>query len=142
MTAIATPVVAAWLAGVLNGDTALMALATGGVWRNKAPEGTVMPYVVFNVQTANPKILAGGSIMWEELLAEVKGFDRDINYAGLKPIADRILTLLHRFPTQTIPGGTLEACLYNSGVSRDDPPVSGIVFTQLGSQFRLWVQAN
>jgi hypothetical protein len=142
MTAIATPVVEAWMYGKLSGDTTLMALAPGGVFNRLAPEGATYPFVVFSFMAGTLKLVVGASKLWEQLDYEVVGIDKMQNYAGLVPIANRIDALLHAAPTQAITGGTLESCSGRSPVRRDDPPVSGVVFTHLGFRYDIVAQTT
>lgn len=141
MSAIATPVVEKWIAATLKGDATLVALATGGIYADIAPSTATYPLVLYNIMSSTIRLVTGGSKLWEEILAEVKGIDKLQNYAALVAIANRIDTLLHLAPPQAISGGTLQDCVSDGGVKRVDPPSNAISYAQLGSRYRIHCQA-
>ncbi len=129
-----------WLWALLRYDATLQGLVGGRVYAYAAPEGATLPAVVFQHQAATDVRTGPGQdrIMVDGLWL-VRGVSEGRSFAQLRPVADRIDTLLSGA------SGTVSDALVLHTV-REEPAVlverqAGIEYRHLGGLYRIWSQA-
>ena len=81
------------LYSTLNGDAALLALATGGVWQEQAAPKTAPPFVIFYpVPGAGPQHVLGGDEAYTDVMIGAKGVALNADVA--EQIRERLQQLL------------------------------------------------
>lgn len=134
-------VAAGWLTSVLEGDSQLAGLAPGGVWDGPANEGTLMPFIRFDMQTA--RVVRGiGTIEIEvNSLWLVRAVCEGTTYLPLAPVVRRIHSLLHGVAVQTVSDGTIHVCVREDPFRQ--PSIEGGRQTRhLGAIYRIFVQGS
>jgi hypothetical protein len=89
----------------LSGDSTLMALIPGGVWRMVAPEGTTGAYAVFQLVSAeaDQRTLGTGGPTISRLLYQVKVIEKGTSAANAKNALDRVNVLLNDYALSLSP---------------------------------------
>src|SRR5712691_11714241 len=72
MSVLETTIVFQWLYNTLSGDSTLIGLAPGGIWRSMAPPGTVTPFVVFALQVGMDVVTMNAFRLMVNELVQVK----------------------------------------------------------------------
>lgn len=98
-----------WLYTLLSGDATLTALVGARIYAYVAAQGAAMPFVVFNLQDGSDVMGVGTARIMFDGLYQVKGINEASSFASLKPIADRIDTLLQGNSGSVLDGAIL-AC--------------------------------
>lgn len=130
-----------WIYAQLTADTPLMALMTGGVWRNLAPANTPPPYCIFQKQSGRDVSTVAGIRIMDNLLYTVKCVGLKTTYvATLAAAAAYVDADLHR-KSGTVTGASIFACTRQEPFSLDEL-VAGIEYTHLGGTYRLFVQSS
>ena len=117
----------------LSGDSALLALAAGGVHAHPAPPGTTFPHVTFSpVSEIDVQTLQNNRVMTRHRYRV-----RCIAQGRSKPYeaVDRIDVLLHK-ATGTAAGGTVLSCARDSGFSLNDAD-QGVEYRHEGAEYVL-----
>lgn len=131
-----------WLYAVLTGDSALMALAPGGVHGYNNPNRTAtFPYVLFQLQGPGMDVrgVGPGRIM-TPMVYLVRGIAEGNSFGGsLKSIADRIDDLLQA-RSGTAAGGVVIVCVREQPFALPESASDGRQFRHLGGIYRLFVQ--
>ena len=79
-----------WCESTMQADSALMAIAVGGVWFAYAPIGTVPPFAMMNQQVATDVLTMNAVRLFVDILLQIKMIGPATNYAALVAGADRI----------------------------------------------------
>lgn len=114
-----------------------------GVFGERAPQGSTLPYVVFSVAAEGPdrRSLGGGRIAVRPLYL-VRAYAQTRSWQGiLKTLADRIDARLHlpAFVGAVAGDGRVGGCLRESAF-RQVEEEAGQEFRALGGFYRLWVE--
>ena len=120
--------------------TAITALLSGttAIYRNQAPEGAVLPYVVFNKQTGRPENLDANRV--DNLLYYVRAYSG--NSAGEAGSIDaRIDTALHLVPL-TVSGWTNIWLARESNIEIVSTEPSGRLIHSAGALYRIIVDKD
>jgi hypothetical protein len=129
----------AWIDDLLEGDTALMADATGGVWDGPADTGT--PYPIVRYESLSTRIVGtatgGGEVMLNSLWL-VRGVIDGNSYAPLLGIAERIQALLAGSETTVTSLGTIESCVREEAFQQAEE-TGGKQYRHLGGIYRVYV---
>ena len=130
-----------WLYGVLTGDAALMALATGGVYGHNNPARPTFPYVLFQLQAPGADVMGVGTArVMTPLVYLVRGIAEGGSFGGnLKNIADRIDALLQA-QHGAAAGGVVVGCVRERPFALPEVASDGRQFRHLGGIYRIWVQ--
>jgi len=124
-----------------TGDTALMAVATGGVWQGFAPVGTSMPYVLIVQQSMQDTLTATADRLFVRGLFQIKMIGLSTQYASLVTGADRIDALFKSVKSVALSvGGIL--CSYREQSLAYDAIVNGQQESHLGGLYNIDVQAS
>lgn len=127
-----------WLKTVLSGDTELATLVSG-VYDSKAPQGAVMPYVLFSLQAPSADVVVVGNIrLGNRPLYLVRAVCEGPSFGPVRTIADMIDDLLHGAS-----GSNVDGIIY--GCAREQPfklleTTEGKDFRWMGGIYRLWAQ--
>ena len=137
---------------VLNGDTTLAGLATGGTYQYPAPQETVAPFVVFQPMMQRPmRRLAGSDATTHAYLRtqyQVKGITESRSKTAGDAIAERIAALLDdgeagiqaQLAAAGFPTLSVLAAFRADVVDYPEPVEGGSVFWHIGGVYEILVQ--
>ncbi len=133
----------AWIDSTCRADSALMALATGGVWQGYANIGVTAPYVLFVQQAASDVLTMNVKRLFVRLLVQIKAVGPVANYATLVQMADRIDALFGRSGPVTLPvqGGVL-CCYREQALAYEEPIINGAQWSHLGGLYTIQLQGS
>lgn len=136
-------IVAGWLTSVLGGDATLQGLlGTQGVWDGPAPDNALYPLLRIDAQSPGYMVRGVGAV---EVMADslwlIRGIYEGTSYLPLKPIAERVHSLLHGAVAQVVTDGTIEAVARES-IFRQRVSDAGKEFRHLGGIYRIYVQGS
>ncbi len=126
-----------WLQATLTGDatlTALLAAGAGSVFAEIAPQGSVMPYIVYRMIATTDVVTASAARIMVTEQRLVEAICEGQSYTPVKAIAERIDVLLQRKPD---PGSTIAGTW--SGVtvlSSDRARISRLAENEDGRHYR------
>jgi hypothetical protein len=131
-----------WIVARCKADTALMAVATGGVWRGLAPLGTTMPYVLVVHQVMTDTNTIDARRLMARGLFQIKMVGLSTQYDNLETGADRIDELFKSQSSVALSpvGGILES--YRSQSLTYEALVNGLQESHLGGLYNIDVQAT
>lgn len=134
MAALGPPEGIAYIIAKLQTDTTLMAYATGGIWRDKAPQASIdnPPYILVRYQGGADVMGSFADRLMTSGLYQVAIYGPDALFTTLFAAARLIDTDLHR-TSGTAQGGTIIACY------REQPLIISEVVA--GSD-QLWIRAG
>lgn len=125
-----------WLYGVLSSDGALLALVGTRVYADLAPDGTQLPVVIYQMQSARDRMMVGSTRIWSDQLYLVRGIAETPAYGGdLLTIADRIDVVLHAASGSTVEGTVFE-CVREREF-RMVETINGRQYRHLGGVYRI-----
>ena len=131
-----------WIKSTCTADTTLMAAATGGVWMDKADQGTIAPYVLIVQQSMVDTMTLTGLRLFVRGLFQIKAIGPTAQYATLVTIADRIDALFKNARSVALsPSGGILASYREQSLAYDEL-VNGIQYSHLGGLYTIDVQAN
>lgn len=126
-----------WLNTVLAADTQLAAVVGTRIYSDLAPQGTALPMVVYQMQSANDLMVLGAVRVWANAVYIVRGVAQSVAYGGtLLTMADRIDAVLH-----AASGGTVEGVVYECVREREfrmtEVGADGRQYRHMGGQYRI-----
>jgi hypothetical protein len=123
---------------LLANDAALQALVGNRVYSGTAPEGSAYPLVQFSFEGGRDvQEVAGHPIMIDELYV-VKAVGKGNRLDTLKPIYERVHTLLQR-ASGTVADGKVIACVRQTPIKYEEID-NGITYRHLGGIYRIQSQ--
>lgn len=134
----------AYVVGVMENDSALMAAATGGVWQGSAPIGTPTPYALVTKQSDSDSLTLNAVRVMSQILLQIKGVSPWANYDTLVVIANRIDALFGRMTTVTTPstGGIVFDTYRESEIAYEEEPAPGVQMSHLGGLYHIEIQGT
>jgi hypothetical protein len=125
-----------FLTTTLGADTALLALATGGVHNGSlAPQGTPYPVVLFFFMSGVDLGVVGAVRVWSDMVWTVKAVGRGPYYDDLDPIMARVDALLQR-ASGSVAQGTVWSVDRQTTLEYEDL-VAGDPYRHLGGTYRI-----
>jgi len=124
-----------WLYQTLSGDATLQGYVGQRVYRDLAPQGAAMPYLVFSYQAGRDVEAVGAVRILSQITVLVRVWGRRSEYATLAAAATRVDELLHAGS-----GTNVLACVREFPIDMAET-VDGVTYVALGGQYRLLVQA-
>lgn len=125
-------------------QSVLAPLATGGAWHLMAPpDMTTTPFTVYALQAGTDLAVMGGYRVWNDGVYLVKACGPATASAAVFALADANDNALQRhggIPVGT--DGTLLSCTRESTQIVPEPPVNGVVWLNVVSYYRIYVQAR
>lgn len=132
-----------WLQTVLTGDTAFMAIVTGGVYADVAPAGTSAPYAVHTVQAATDVLGSAATRVMTSHVAQVVIYGPSTSYATLATAADRMDTLLGLARNGSTSDSTILACYREQEIDLSElvsaSNGASVVWKRVGGLYRLLI---
>jgi len=126
----------------LHGDATLLALATGGVWREQAAQGTACPYVLIQCLSPAIGIQTFSGTPCEQALYLVKGVVDTGNTGGIQQVSydidARIHTLVENAALSLANGKTLMFLRRERRHSLAEFDPTGRRFHNRGGIYRVW----
>jgi len=139
----------AFLNATLGGDSTLAALATGGVWRNVAPDGTAQDWLVYGHQSGQDTMSATAVRILSGQLYRVLAVGPEADDLNLQAIADRVDALLQPggqpLRNATAGGVTILACYREQALALSEivpGSGSGTAWLNLGGLYRIALAAS
>ena len=131
-----------WINTTMRADSALMAVATGGVYQGYADISVIPPYALYTQQAGTDVLTMNAVRLWASFLMQIKMIGPVTNYAALITGADRIDALFGLVRATALPGGggVLEA--HRESTIAFDELVNGQQFAHLGGLYRIDVQGS
>jgi hypothetical protein len=130
-----------WIVSECQADTALMAVAVGGVWTLKADIGTIAPYVLIVPQSNADTLTANAVRLFNRGLLQIKMVGPDAKFADLVTGADRIDALFKSRSSVALSVGGILACYREQALLYPDE-VNGQAWSHLGGFYNIDVQAS
>lgn len=94
-----------WVYTKLTADATLTPLIGTRVFGEIAPQGTAMPYIVFQMQSAVDLRIVGPYTVWSNMLYVVRGIAETNSFGGnLGTIDNRITAVLHNTSGSNVDG--------------------------------------
>ncbi|HEX2614006.1 MAG TPA: hypothetical protein VHL10_00815 [Nitrososphaera sp.] len=122
-------------------DTALMALATGGVWEGTADLGVVAPYVAYQ-QQASPDVNTMNAIrIFTRKTMQIKAVGPTKQYSILAQMAARIDTLFKDERNIPLAVGGILACYRTDEIAYPDS-VNGESWSHIGGLYIIELQGS
>src|SRR6266568_4228709 len=109
-----------WAASTMQADSALMAAATGGIYREYAPLDTVAPFVIVQQQVATDVLTVNAVRLFVSILLQIKALGpsgQGGNYGALITIADRIDALFKSVRSFGLSSGGVLACYREQSIT-------------------------
>jgi hypothetical protein len=134
-----------WIVSTCQADTALMAVAVGGVWVDRADIGTIAPYVLIVAQDPGTDTLTMNAIrLFVRGLYQIKMVGPSSKYADLVTGTDRIDALFKsRSSVALSPSGGILACYREQVLAYPDPNlINGQAWSHLGGLYNIDLQAS
>jgi len=131
-----------WVATTMQADSALMAAATGGVFREYAPMDTVPPFALVVQQSSVDVNTMNGTRLFTNKLMQIKALGPSGpggNYTALVTICDRIDALFKNVRDIGLPSGGVLACYRESEIAYGEI-VNGQPWSHLGALYRIELQ--
>lgn len=114
-----------WLTEILTD------IATGGVWRGVAPEGTPTPFIVISLQGAADRGDVSGFRLMTEAVYLVKAVGPSRDYGDIIAVADDIDEALQRAS-----GESVQFCYREQPIAIDEM-VNGAKWSNIGGLYRI-----
>ena len=135
-----------WIYSTLKADATLTALIGGAtsprIYSDLAPQGPplpVLPYVIYQMQSAVNLMIVGPRSFWANMTYIVKGVNETLSYGGpLLTIAERIIADLHATPNGAANAyGIIWTCVLDDHF-RMPEVTAGRNFRHSGGRFRIY----
>jgi hypothetical protein len=127
-----------WFNTVLTGDSTLMSLVPGNIYRAMAPPNTVTPFIIIALQASTDVITMNGFRLITSLLYQVKAVGPSGVTATLAQAAARIDDLLG-LTSGVVTGGAILSCIRDSPLQTDEI-VNGELWTNIGGLYRIQIE--
>src|SRR5258707_9076042 len=131
-----------WAATTMQADSALMAAATGGVFREYAPMDTIPPFALVTQQAATDVLTMNAVRLFVRILLQIKALGPSGpggSYAALVVIADRIDALFKSVRDVGLPSGGMLACYREQSIAYGEI-VNGQPLSHLGGLYHIDLQ--
>ncbi len=128
-----------WIATTMQADSALMAAATGGVWREFAPLDTLAPFALVARQSGFDVATVNEIRIKVDILLRIQAIGPSGpggNYAALITIANRIDALFKNVRNAGLAGGLVLACYRDSELAYGEI-VNGQPWSYLGGLYHI-----
>lgn len=125
-----------WLAGVLNGDAALLALVPSGAFNTQPPEDQPYPFILYQFMSGLDYAAVGAERIWTNMLFLVKVIGETASYSALNQAVARIDALLHR-ASGSATDGTVWSCTREQAIRLPDD-VANRQYRQAGGLYRIY----
>src|SRR6266516_1516133 len=128
-----------WVATTMQADSALMAAAVGGIYREYAPIDTVAPFALVNQQAGIDVLTVNAVRLWTAILLQIKALGPSGtvgNYAALVTIADRIDALFKSVRSVGLGTGGVLACYREQTIAYGEL-VNGQPWSHLGGLYHI-----
>lgn len=136
--AVETLVAETWLAAVLSGDSVLNTAVGGRIYGYVAPQGTPLPFVLFQQQAARDVAGVGPSRIMSNLLYIVKVIGQTNSFTSLEAAANRIDAVLQAASGTNV-RGAVYACVREAPFALVESTDTG-QYRHLGGQYRLFAK--
>ena len=130
-----------WLMSTLKGDTTLMSLAPGGVYRAMAPQTATPPFMVLSYQGGSDVTTFNGYRIMDDLVFQVKVVGPASLTPTLVQAASRIDTLIGGPTRGTLSTGYILTCYRQSPFELDEL-VNAVLWSSFGGLYRLEIQST
>ncbi len=138
------PDIAAWYRATLIADATFVGMipdGVNGVFTGDPVQGAATPYVVIQLQgTEGVLRIVGPTVFWESFLHVVKAVGKPEQFATLKAIMRRAVTLLDVQQNQVQGDARIVSCEYERALRLPADTYYGTLATQLGGFFRTYGQ--
>lgn len=131
-----------WVATTMEADSALMAAATGGIYREYAPIDTPAPFVIVAQQVGTDVLTVNAIRLFTSLLLQIKMLGPSGpggNYAALVVGADRIDALFKSVRSVGLGTGGVLACYREQSIAYGEL-VNQQPWSHLGGLYRIELQ--
>jgi hypothetical protein len=129
----------AWAESTMTADSALMAVAVGGVWLSYAPIGTVAPFAVFDQQAGTDVLTMNAVRLFVDILLQIKMIGPASNFAALVTGANRIDALFKSVRDVGLSTGGILACWREQTLSYSEL-INGAAWHHLGGLYHIQLQ--
>ena len=130
-----------WFISTLSGDSALMSIATGGVFQDYAPVGTQPPWVVFGLQSAGNDSLTFNKVRVLTTPLYQVIVEGPVSMAGAIANAANELDDLLKRTSGTVTGGYIASCYREQPLSKTSI-INTVKWKSLGGLYRLEIEQN
>jgi len=131
-----------WVASTMQADSALMAVATGGIYREYAPLDTVAPFVIVQQQVATDVLTVNAIRLFVQILLQIKALGPSGiggNYTALITIADRIDALFKSVRDVGLGSGGVLCCYREQSLAYSEL-INGQPWSHLGGLYHIELQ--
>jgi len=126
----------------MQADSALMAAATGGIYREYAPVDTVAPFVIVQQQVATDVLTVNAVRLFVHILLQIKALGpsgQGGNYGVLVTIADRIDALFKSVRDVGLSTGGILCCYREQSLAYSEL-INGQPWSHLGGLYHIELQ--
>jgi hypothetical protein len=134
-----------WVASTMAADSALVAAATGGIYREYAPIDTVPPFVIVQQQAGTDMLTVNAVRLFVHLLVQIKALGPSGiggNYGALVTIADRIDALFKSVRDVGLSGSGGVLCCYREQTVAYGELINGTPWSHLGGLYHIQLQGS
>ncbi len=131
-----------WVGSTMQADSALMAAATGGIYREYAPVDTVAPFVIVQQQVATDVLTVNAVRLFVHILLQIKALGpsgQGGNYGVLVTIADRIDALFKSVRDVGLSTGGILCCYREQSLAYSEL-INGQPWSHLGGLYHIELQ--
>src|SRR6266496_1339217 len=131
-----------WVASTMQADSALMAVAIGGVYREYAPVDTVAPFALVSQQAGTDMLTANAVRLFVHVLLQIKMIGPSGaggNYAVLVTGADRIDALFKSVRSVGLSSGGVLCCYREQTIAYGEL-INGQPWSHLGGIYHIELQ--
>jgi hypothetical protein len=131
-----------WVSQTMAADSALVAAAAGGIFREYAPLDTVAPFVIVSQQAGTDVLTANAVRLFVSLLVQIKALGpsgQGGSYGILITIADRIDALFKSVRSFGLSSGGVLDCYREQTIAYGEL-VNGQPWSHLGGLYRIELQ--
>lgn len=137
----------AFLYSTLQADATLATLASGGIHRSIAPNGTATPLIIISFQAGTDVVTTTGVRLMVNALYQVKVVDQASNMSGIVAAANQLDIVLGGSQgirnVAVSGGGYVLSCVREGPLAYDDTRlVVGQMWTFLGGLYRIYAEQN
>jgi hypothetical protein len=136
----------AWIYSTCAGDSTLLGLAPGGIYRGAAPatdssgNPLAMPVVIFGFQAGSIKTTFNGYRVLTRALFQIKATGLGSDTVAVANAAERLDELFGGPTKGTVTGGRIDSCIGETPLQYDEPAIAGKYFTHFGGIYELLIE--
>jgi hypothetical protein len=131
-----------WAESTMQADSALMAIAVGGVWLSYAPIGTLPPFAIMSQQAANDMLTVNAVRLFTDILLQIKMIGPATTYTATVAGADRIDALFKSVRDVGLSGsGGVLSCFREQIISYSEL-INGAAWHHLGGLYHIRLQGS